>query len=167
MPRATALQATFARGELSPQTKGRVDLPIYFQGCETLENFTTRPEGGAIRRSGTRFVRKPKYEGARYVRLIAIEIADGLAYVLEVGHEYIRFLRDHGWEVDDEDAVYELASPYTEDDLDDIKVTQSAEGVYLVHPAWAPRVLTRKGPADWTLAVLEFLDGHYLAANTN
>lgn len=163
--RATAIQTSFARGELSPRLRGRVDLEVYFQGCEILENFTTRTQGAAIRRPGTRFVRKPKYDGSRYCRLIGVEIAHGLAYVLELGHEYIRFFRNHGWEVDGSGQIYEIASPYTEDDLDLVKYAVSAEGIYFAHPAWAPRRLFRNGPADWTLELLDFLDGPYLDAN--
>lgn len=64
--------------------------------------------------------------------------------------------------------VYEVASPYDADavDLLDIKYTQSADVIYLVHPSYAPRKLTRSAHTSWTLTTISFLDGPYLATNT-
>lgn len=58
--------------------------------------------------------------------------------------------------------VYEISSPYLTADLFEIKYTQSADVLYLVHPDYAPRKLTRTGHTAWTLSVIDFLDGPYL-----
>lgn len=62
--------------------------------------------------------------------------------------------------------IYEIASPYLEADLFEIKYTQSADIIYLVHPEYAPRKLTRTGHTSWTLTAINFLDGPYLSTNT-
>lgn len=62
--------------------------------------------------------------------------------------------------------VYEIASPYLEADLFQIKFTQSADIIYLVHPTYAPRKLTRTSHTAWTLDEINFLDGPYLSTNT-
>lgn len=62
--------------------------------------------------------------------------------------------------------IYEIASPYLEANLFQIKYTQSADVLYLVHPTYAPRKLTRTGHTSWTLTQITFLDGPYLNTNT-
>lgn len=64
--------------------------------------------------------------------------------------------------------VYEVASPYDADAIDllEIKHTQSADVIYLVHPEYQPRKLTRTAHTSWTLTALDLLDGPYLATNT-
>jgi hypothetical protein len=59
--------------------------------------------------------------------------------------------------------VYEIASPYVAADLFQIQYTQSADILYLVHPDYAPRKLSRTGHTSWTLTTIDFLDGPYLA----
>lgn len=50
--------------------------------------------------------------------------------------------------------VYEITTPYREaDDLFDLKVAQNADTMYIVHPYYEPRKLTRSGHTSWTLAL--------------
>jgi len=49
-------------------------------------------------------------------------------------------------------AIYEIASPYGEDDLPDLRFAQSADTMYLVHPSYAIRTLTRTDHNAWTFA---------------
>jgi len=48
--------------------------------------------------------------------------------------------------------IYEIASPYATAHLFDIKFAQSADLMYLVHPSYAIRSLTRTGHTSWTMA---------------
>lgn len=56
----------------------------------------------------------------------------------------------------DLEEVYEIATPYADTDLADIKFVQSADVVTLVHPSFAPRELSRTGDTSWTLDVVAF-----------
>ncbi|HSJ02282.1 MAG TPA: hypothetical protein VK956_07495, partial [Verrucomicrobium sp.] len=47
--------------------------------------------------------------------------------------------------------VYEIPSPYAEADLFTVQYLQINDVMYLVHPAYAPRKLSRLGNANWTL----------------
>jgi len=47
--------------------------------------------------------------------------------------------------------IYEIASPYVTADLPTIKFAQSADLMYLVHPGYAIRKLSRSGHTDWSL----------------
>lgn len=282
------LQNTFNAGEFSDRLDGRVDIPRYIAAVKILENWLVLTHGGAMRRPGTHWVAETKDSTTR-ARLLRFEFNDEQAYILEFGHQYIRFFKDSGQILGDDlitngqfpegitgwtDAssggsvvgwfaggkrmilvgaaggtararqpvtvvadtlhslsfrvysdlvpdgilklrvgtsagsenllaeadyavgvhtveftstgvttvhlqfthidvtnrglddvslqeaptgAYEIASPYTEDDLDEIKYIQSSDVMYLAHPRWAPRKLTRLGHTDWTLSVINFL----------
>lgn len=62
--------------------------------------------------------------------------------------------------------VYEIASPYAEADLFQLKFTQSADVLYIAHPSYAPRKLSRTGHTSWTLSTITFTDGPFLNTNT-
>ena len=64
-----------------------------------------------------------------------------------------------------QEDVYEIASPYTEDDLVDLDITQSADVVYIAHPGNAPRELIRLDHDSWTLDESEFDWPPFLAQN--
>ena len=50
--------------------------------------------------------------------------------------------------------IYEIASPYAEADLFDVRFAQSADTMYLVHPSYDIRTLTRTDHNAWTFATL-------------
>ena len=64
------------------------------------------------------------------------------------------------------DPIFEVATPYPATKIFDIRFVQSADTMYLVHPEYAPRTLTRSGHTTWTFATPTFLDGPYLDQNT-
>jgi hypothetical protein len=54
------------------------------------------------------------------------------------------------------EKIYEIATPYLEDDLDTLQFIQSADIVTLTHPSYAPRELARTGDTAWTLTTITF-----------
>lgn len=62
--------------------------------------------------------------------------------------------------------IYEIATPYTETDLFALDFKQSADVLYIVGTAFAPRKLSRTAHTSWTLTACSFLDGPYLLQNT-
>ncbi len=63
------------------------------------------------------------------------------------------------------ERIYEITIPWLEADLPDLKFAQTADIMYIVHPDYEPRKLSRTGHTSWTLAKVSFLDGPYLPAN--
>lgn len=164
MSRVSPIQTNFTAGELSPRLEGRVDLGKYFNGCRVLENMVIHVHGGASRRSGTRFVAEVK-DSARAARLVPFEFSTVQPYVLEFGHQYIRFYMDEGRIETAPGIAYEIVSPYLESELFEISFAQSADIMYLVHPNHAPRKLARTGHTAWTLTPVGFRDGPYGEGN--
>jgi hypothetical protein len=50
--------------------------------------------------------------------------------------------------------IYEIATPYAEADLFDLRFAQSADTMYIVHPSYDIRTLTRTDHNAWTFATL-------------
>ncbi len=164
----TSAITAFNSGELSPQLEGRVDLSKYYSGCRLLENFLVFSYGGATRRPGTRYIASAK-NSDEAVRLIPFEFSTTQAYILEFGDEYIRFYKDNGQIQNDAGtAAYEISTPYDTDagtNLFELHFVQSADTMYIVHPSYAPRTLTRTGHTSWTLTEIDFQRGPFLVEN--
>lgn len=90
MARSRPIRTSFAAGEWSPRLIGRVDLPKYIEAAETIENFLVQPQGGLIRRSGSRYVAASKAQDYD-PKLIPFEFGPDQSYVIECGARYMRF----------------------------------------------------------------------------
>ena len=63
--------------------------------------------------------------------------------------------------------IYELNSPYEEDDLFRLCYIQSADVIYITHRDYPPKVLSRKSATEWTLEDFNYKNGPFLADNTD
>jgi hypothetical protein len=210
MAKASPIQTSFNAGELSPKLDGRVDLGKYANGARRIENFLLSVQGPAIRRGGTRFVGEVK-NSAQRTWLLRFEFNTTQAYVLEFGHQYIRFYANHGQVITSSVAayngataykagdlatfggvtyhclqastgntppnaaywyaqpgnIYEIPTPYTAADLVDtdgtlrLRFAQSGDIIYIAHPAYQPRKLTRYGGTAWTLTAVANTGGPF------
>lgn len=157
------IQNAFNSGELSPQMLGRLDVPAYESGVKTLENWLIRPQGGIVKRSGTRFVSEVA-DSAVMSRLVSFVYSTTQAYILEFSDLKIRIFYDEDGPVADPvpPGAYEVATDYTEAELPALRFAQSADKLFIVHPDHHPAVLTRSGHTAWTWEDYEFIDGPYL-----
>ena len=62
--------------------------------------------------------------------------------------------------------IFEVATSFVEADLANIRVLQSADTLYILHPSYRPQTLVRNSALSWTLANITFTDGPYDATNT-
>lgn len=148
-------QPSFSAGELSPDLYGRVDLDHYQIGLRVLRNFFVNYHGGVSSRPGTRFLAEVK-DSSRFTRLIPFQFNTEQTYVLEFGHQYMRVYKDGGQVLDNNNNTYEIATPYVESDLAQLKFTQSADVMTIVHPAYEVRELSRTGHSSWSLTKVSF-----------
>jgi hypothetical protein len=163
MVKAAPAFTGFTAGELSPRMDGRTDFDKYYQGCKTLNNFLVHPHGGAARRPGAIFISEVK-DSTKAIRLIPFEFNVTQTYVLEFGNQYIRFYKDGG-QIVDSGSAYEIASPYLENELDEIKFVQSADVMYLCHKNHQVRKLTRTDHTAWTITEVDFRFGPMMDMN--
>jgi hypothetical protein len=145
----SALINSFNAGELSPYMGARSDVEKYRNGCSTLENFIILPYGGVIRRPGTEYLGSPKFDNRR-CRLIGFNFSTTTRFVIEMGHQYLRFW-SNGVQVLSGGNPVEVASPYLESQLREVQFVQINDIMYLVHPDVAPHKLSRLADTNWTL----------------
>ncbi|HEY5139783.1 MAG TPA: hypothetical protein VIJ25_10775 [Methylococcales bacterium] len=85
-------------------------------------------------------------------------VASDIAYKIELGNEYIRV-----WSGDTN--LYEMSSPYLTEHLFQLQMRQIADTMWIVHPLYAQRKLTRTTPTTFSLDVIPFNDGPFLIRN--
>jgi hypothetical protein len=154
VPRTTLALTSFVSGEFGNKLTGRTDFEKYQSAAKKMENFLVHPQGAATRRVGTQFIDEVK-DSSKKTRLIPFEFSTTQTYILEFGNQYIRFFKDKG-QILSGGSAYEIASPYLEAELFEIKFAQSADVMYLVHPNHNVRKLSRTGHTSWSLATVSF-----------
>lgn len=152
------LKPSFAGGVLTPALYGRTDLQKYDVGASRLENMIVLRYGGATRRPGFRYVAKT--QGGRKARLIPFQYSTEQSYVLEFTEGFVRIFTQGGIVVKDGNPLT-IPTEYKEADLPDIKYTQSADVLFLVHVNHPPMTLTRYGVTEWKLERMDIAGGPF------
>lgn len=163
MARASPIKTALNAGEFSPLMLGRVDYAKYQNGLRVCENFVPLVQGAVRRRSGSRYSAAAK-NATRKARVHPFQYSTTAAYILEFGHQYIRFYKNRS-QLLSGSAAYEISSPYDEGDLFELQFEQSADVLYIVHGDYEPRKLIRNSDTSWTLSTITFSGGPFLDEN--
>lgn len=149
------LQPTFAAGELSPSASARTDIARYYTGLKLCRNFMVMPYGGVRNRAGTRLVAEVK-DSTKLCRLVPFQFNDVQTYVLAFSDLNMRVIKDGGQVLysagPNIGTPFELAMPYTQNDLASLNYTQSADVMTFAQPGYKPRELNRLAHDNWTTA---------------
>ncbi len=151
---AKTLLRSFAGGEITPEMFGRIDLAQFQTGLSEVKNFIVLPHGPVRTRKGSKFVTPAKISN-RKCAFIPFSYNNEQAYVIEVGHQYLRFHANGGTVVSGGQPV-ELVTPYLESEVFDIHYVQSADVLTLVHPNHPPKELRRTSATSFTLVNINF-----------
>ena len=147
----SVIQRAFAGGELAPALGARADQTKYLTGLATCRNFLVQRHGGVTKRPGTRFVAEVK-DSAVLPRLIPfIFEANDQTYLIEAGAGYFRFFWHGAPVVTGGSTIYEVASPYSAAEVQQLQWTQSADVLTLTHPNHVPQELQRLAHTTWQL----------------
>ncbi len=68
-------------------------------------------------------------------------------------------------DLDDNFPIAETPTPYQESDLFELQFRQSADAMWIVHPNYAPRKLTRTTTTSFDLSTVSFTNGPFLPRN--
>ena len=152
---ARVIQNSFSKGILSPSLQGRIDLEQYSLGLKNLKNGIVLQEGCVVNRPGLEFLGEAKYSNKK-CRLIPFVFDINESYILEMGEKYIRFIKDGGYILDNTNNVYEIETPYLEDELFLIDYVQQADVITFVHKNHKPCDLSRLAHNDWKFSEIVF-----------
>lgn len=164
----SAMQPSFAGGEISPNLYGRVDLERYGNSLRRCRNFIVRQFGGIDNRSGFRYLGSAKNADQK-CRLIPFQFSVDQTFALEFGDLYMRV-----WS-NGEQVVYssgssagqpvEISTPYVAADLFMLKFTQSADVMTICHASYPPLEIRRYGNDDWRTAQVSTNNGPFQDVN--
>jgi hypothetical protein len=141
----TLTKTNFTAGELSLDMLGRGDLSAYANGAKRLRNVFIAPVGGVSRRAGLRHVDVARGPG----RLIAFEFNTEQSYLLVVTAYHIDVYADGV-------KVADFAAPWSGAQIGQLRWSQTADTLLVVHPDVAPRKITRTSHVAWTIAEWSF-----------
>lgn len=144
------LLQSFNAGELSPMLDARTSLDKYKSGCRWLENFITMPYGGVNRRPGLEFIAPAKYSD-KPCRLLGFNFSTTTRFVLEIGHQYMRFFANRAPIIAAGGGVLEITTPYKWQDLKELQFFQINDILYIAHSNYPPYKLSRIADNNWSI----------------
>ena len=157
MPEIRKTQNDFTSGVLTSSVRGRTDIAKYASGCKRIVNGLVKVHGGVSNRPGTYCVDYINSPG----RYLEFEYSVDDAYVLLFYEYKMRIYRNGAVIVypaghAQEGEIVEITTPYAYSDLSRIKITQSADVLFLVHTSYTTKKLTRTDHHAWTFEDVAF-----------
>lgn len=160
MSQIAPIQTSFNAGALSPRMRGRVDQQVRENGVSRMVGWIPLLQGPAEAAPGTIFV-APANGPAR---LIPFEFNVLQGYQIEVGPGYLRFFTNNA-QIMDGAAPYEIAAPYTAEQIAELEWEQSFDALYLFHRDVPTRRLLRTGADSFALELADFTNGPWEPRN--
>lgn len=148
-------QQAFNYGALGTYLWGRGALPLYSKAGQTCYNFRPAIQGPLVKRKGSVFVKEVK-DSADTTRLVKFIFSEIDSVILEFGDLYIRFYSGTSRVETAPNTAYEIVSPYSSADLALLKFAQIGDIMYIAHPDYKPRKLTRIASTNWTIAEVDY-----------
>lgn len=158
-------QNNFTTGAVSPGIAARYDLEKYASACEKLSNAVVRAHGGVSKRPGTEYLDEIPGFGRLFPFVYSVEQTYTLCFFTtqEPGDKptygnkvSLRVYSDGGVVTDDNGGIVEVATPYQEKDIANIKFAQSADVLFLVHPRHDVYKLQRFSHDNWVFEKMVF-----------
>lgn len=142
------MQLSFNGGIISPEMFGRVDQAKYQTGVADCVNFYPELFGGLTYRAGFRFIHQYTAFNQN-IRLIPFVFSEEQAIVLAIQHGKVHFFTEGAQLLDGANAPIELAVPYTNNHLMQLRYAQSADVITITHPSYPPIKIIRKSATVW------------------
>ncbi len=113
--------------------------------------------GPVIRRPGTKKIADVDDHDVKS-KMVDFIFSATIAYKLEFGNEIIKVYFE-------QTLIDSVVSPYLEADLFQLQFKQSADVMWIVHPLYAPRKLSRVSVEEFTLDTIDFNKGPFIERN--
>lgn len=150
MPKLEVNTTNFTAGEFSPLLAGRTDIEKYNSSAKTLSNVVVLKQGGFTIRPPLALLGET-LDSSQESRLIGFIFSRTDAFQLEFGDLYIRVWRDGALVESSPGVPYEIASPFSADEVFDLDFSQGADTMILTHGSHYPQRLRRFADAQWVL----------------
>ena len=160
---------SFQFGEISDSMLMRTDSPVYAQSAQTIQNFVVTSEGSIKKRYGLKhlYTYGLSSAGQAQSHLFKFVFDNNEEYVISVEEGRIRC-----FQLETSGAVTLVSTltadtdgnplPFDEDYIQQYTSAQYGDVMFICHPLFAPRMLTRTGLTSFEVSVYTFdqrLDG--------
>ncbi|KKM20607.1 hypothetical protein LCGC14_1643720, partial [marine sediment metagenome] len=145
-------------GKLTSLIDVRSDIEKYASGCRLLDNMIPRSYGPVTRRPGTKYIAGVEDNDVKS-RMVSFIFSATIAYKLEYSDKIINVYFNETL------VASGIVSPYLEADLFQLQFKQSADVLWVVHPSYAPRKLSRVSATEFTLSTITFDNGPFIERN--
>lgn len=98
-------QVSFTGGEVSPALHGRVDLDRYNSTLALCKNWFVHTQGGISTRAGFRYINSASKDHTKAVRLIPFQFNTEQTYILALGDQTMRVIKDGGLVLENDIAI--------------------------------------------------------------
>lgn len=157
--------SSFQFGEVSDSLSSRIDTPILNSSAERVENFVVMPEGSLKKRHGLQHIYDYNltYSSSNPIKsqLTSFVFDDNEQYLISIEHEKLRAFRllvdgsvslvaTVTLDVDSNDL------PFDQDYLNQYSYAQYGDVLFVCHPLFAPRVITRTSLTTFEVSVYSF-----------
>ena len=167
MQKVRVPQNSFQFGEISESTIMRTDSPIYSASAQSLENMIVLPEGAVKKRHGLKF-HAANGQTNKDVYLAPFIFDDNEKYIIAIGEAYILCYRllTNGTVSLVSTITADTASaslPFDADYIRQLNTAQYGDVMFISHPLFAPRMLSRTSLTAFELSTYSFdesFDGH-------
>lgn len=156
-------QASFSKGEVNPRLFGRVDLQAYGSALRTSRNAFIVTEGAWTNRQGSQYLAPSTVVTQWGSVLIPFVYSNQQAYVIEIGAGAGNV------------QAYALGapvgaainSPYAQNELQQLRYTQSTDTLTIFHNNHIPYELKRTAPTTFTFTPAVYINGPFLTQNSD
>ncbi len=155
MPKIQPITTNFTAGEQSPRLRGRVDIDKYNASAQELFNCVVLKQGGVTIRPPTKFIGEIK-DSADTARIVPFVYSRTDAYLLELGDQVMRVWKNGAIVESAPSTPYEVTTPWTDDQLEDIDYSQGADTMLAAHGDNPTQAVRRYGDARWTVGDAAF-----------
>ena len=159
MSRIIQIQNDFTSGELDPKLRARTDIAQYQSGLATAKNVSVQPQGGAVRRDGTKYIATLDSGAGTAVRQVPFEFSvdDSYMLVFTPGKMYVFKNRALVTNINGSGNDYLVVATATAAVLPELNWVQSADTLVLVHQDMAPvKIIRGASDSSWTATTITF-----------
>lgn len=155
MPKIQTITTNFTAGEQSPRLRGRVDIDKYNASAQELFNCVVLKQGGVTIRPPTKYIGEVK-DSSQTARIIPFIFSRNDAYLLELGDLYQRVWKDGAIVETAPSTPFEVATPWTDDELAALDYSQGADTMLVAHPDNPVQAIRRFADDRWTVSNAPF-----------
>ena len=152
---------SFQYGEISDSLIMRTDTQIYAASAQRVENLIVTVEGAAKKRGGLKHIYTygRTYDPANPIKskLVSFIYDDNEQYIVSIENNGVRFFRlVSDGTVSTIGLIYNTAFPFDQDYLNEYTTAQYGDVLFVCHPLFAPRLITRTSLTTFTVSTFSF-----------